>query len=88
MLSRSLMIGTTVPSSSAICLRIITTLSSKSPPWLASARGIMPYPNSSSIGSTCKRDTTFSGFLISSASVSSAATSCSISSSPKVLDIE
>ncbi len=76
-MSRRRIIGTTVPSSSAICLRIITTRSSRSPPWLTSARGIIPYPNSSSIGSTCSRLVTF-GCLISSAATSSLSTSSSI----------
>ena len=70
--------GTTVPSSKAICLLIITTRSSRSPPWFTSARGIMPYPNSSSMGSTCSRLFTFSGWRISSAAASSVSTMVSV----------
>jgi len=54
-LSRSRTTGITIPISKAHCLRIITTLSNKSPPCVTSARGIIEYPNSSSIGSTCSK---------------------------------
>ena len=78
MLSRRRIIGTTVPSSSATCLRIMTTRSRRSPPWLTSASGIIPYPNSSSIGSTCSSELTFSGRRISSAVSSSVSASASM----------
>ena len=45
---------------------------------------MIPYPNSNSIGSTCNRETTFSGLRISSASVSSSETSSSMLSMPAV----
>ena len=52
---------------------------------LTSASGIIPYPNSSSIGSTLSSETTFSGLRISCASFSSCSALSSILASPALV---